>query len=472
MKKLFKKVKEWMKAALQQVRNTQSVYENADARGASVATTKSLDFQRSATLSPFDDDTIKVKGESDSSYPLPLWVLPQTQEENSSSTKSEESLLIRIEEFIDEHYRVRYNMLSQQYEVAPRDTEEWLPVNGTLCNRILMELNRSGIILAKPYLVKTVIEGSTLAKEYHPVRSYVETLPEWDGTHHIENLFRRVTDDEQLLAWLRKWFIGMVAQVMGRMGTYGNSVCPILISSVQGWGKSQFAKLLVPPQISGFFTDTFNLQQEDGCLRRMTAYMLINVDEIDRFGERRMATFKNMVQLAMVSMKRAYHTQMEQKERMASFIATSNRRHLLSDESGSRRFICVELTHAIDVTTPVNHAQLYAEALTALNNGERCWFSEEETRQLEIHNAPFAVNQGVWALMKRCLTLCEIPESTEERLETLHSATEVYDYLHHQSPSAMTGIERSTFGYFLSEFGAQQVRVRNKRVYGISIIDN
>ena len=214
MKKLFKKVKEWMKAVLQQVKNTQSVYENADARGASVATTKSLDFQRSATLSPFDDDLLRFKGESDSSYPLPLRALPQTQEENSSSTKSEESLLIRIEEFIDEHYRVRYNMLSQQYEVAPRNTEEWQLVNGTLCNRILMELNRSGIILAKPYLVKTVIEGGTLAKEYHPVRSYVETLPEWDGTHHIENLFRRVTDDEQLLAWLRKWFIGMVAQVM------------------------------------------------------------------------------------------------------------------------------------------------------------------------------------------------------------------------------------------------------------------
>lgn len=469
VRNLLSRAIEWMMAALQQVRNTQSVSNNADARGASVATTKSLDFQRSATLSPFDDDLLRVKDETVSSYSHPLRVLPMTQGESSNSTKSEESLLIRIEEFIDEHYQVRYNMLSQQHEVAPHGTELWMHVNGTLCNRILMELNRSGLILAKPYLVKTVIEGGTLAKEYHPLRSYVESLPEWDGAHHIENLFRRVTDDEQLLAWLRKWFVGMVAQVLGRMGTYGNSVCPILISSVQGWGKSQFAKLLVPPQISGFFTDTFNLQQEDGCLRRMTAYMLINVDEIDRFGERRMATFKNMIQLAVVSMKRAYHTQMEQKERMASFIATSNCRHLLNDESGSRRFICVELTHAIDVNTSVNHAQLYAEALAALNNGERCWFSEEETRQLEKHNAPFAVNQGVWALMKRSLTLCEIPEGAEERLATLHSATEVYDYLHHQSPSAMAGIERSTFGYFLTEFGAQQVRVRNKRVYGISL---
>ena len=420
------------------------------------------------TFSHFSKDPI---------HPFPLRVLPLSQRESANiassgietSNSKEDPLLLRIEEFIDEHYRVRLNLLSQQYEVSERGTERWTSVNGTLCNRILMELNRNGIILAKPYLVKTVIEGGALAQEYHPVRSYVEALPEWDGTPHIEALFRRVTDDEQLLAWLRKWFVGMVAQVLGRMGTYGNSVCPILISSVQGWGKSQFAKLLVPPQISGFFTDTFNLQQEDGCLRRMTAYMLINVDEIDRFGERRMATFKNMVQLATVSMKRAYHTQMEQKERMASFIATSNRRHLLNDESGSRRFICVELTHAIDVTTPLDHAQLYAEALAAIESGERCWFTEEETRKLEAHNRSFATSQGVWALMKRCLTLRDIPEGNEERQTQLYSANEVYDYLHQQSPSAMSGIERSTFGYFLTEFGAQQVRVRNKRVYGVSL---
>ena len=393
--------------------------------------------------------------------------IAKNQEVTANSAHSA-SLLLRLEEFIDEHYQVRVNVLSGQYEVAERGAQRWVVLNGTLCNRILMELNRAGIILAKPYLVKTVIEGGAMVEQFHPVRSYLETLPAWDGTGRIEALFRRVTDNEQLLRWLRKWFIAMVAQVMNRMGTYGNSVCPILISHVQGWGKSQFAKLLVPPEVSGFFTDTFNLQQEDGCLRRMTAYMLINVDEIDRFGDRRMATFKNMVQLAVVSMKRAYHTQMEERERMASFIATSNRRHLLNDESGSRRFICVELTHSIDVTTPVDHAQLYAEALAALDGGERCWFDEEETRELEAHHASFAVSQGVWALMRRCLTLCEIPESNEERLERLPSSAEVYDYLYHQSPSAMAGIERSTFGHYLTEFGAQQVRVRSKRVYGVA----
>ena len=51
VRNLLSRAIKWMMAALQQVRNTRSVYYNADAGGASVATTKSLDFQRSATLS-------------------------------------------------------------------------------------------------------------------------------------------------------------------------------------------------------------------------------------------------------------------------------------------------------------------------------------------------------------------------------------------------------------------------------------
>jgi predicted P-loop ATPase len=332
-----------------------------------------------------------------------------------------------------------------------------------------MEMNREGIAIAKPYLVRTVVHGGELAKSYHPVHSYLESLPEWDGTKRIEPLFRRVTDDDQLLAWLRKWFIAMVAQVIGRMGTYGNSVCPILISHKQGWGKSQFAKMLIPPTLKTFYSDTFNLAQEEACLRRMTAYMLINVDEVDRFRDARMPTFKNMVQMATVSMKRAYHSQMEEKERMASFIATSNRRYLLCDETGSRRFICVELARPIDVDTPIDYPQLYAEAMAALKDGERYWFDEEETRLLEAHNSAYAVGRGVWDLLRRHFAVCAIEEEAQEVKANLWSASEVYDYLHEISPNALEGIDRHNFGFYLKQLGAQQVRLGNRRVYGVKV---
>lgn len=375
--------------------------------------------------------------------------------------------MMRMEEFVREHYEVRMNQLSQQYELSALGTGQWAKLDDELCSHLMMEMNREGIAITKAHLVKAVVQGSGLAERYHPVCSYLESLPQWDGTGHIEALFRRVTDDEQLLGWLRKWFLGMVAQVMGRMGTYGNSLCPILISRQQGWGKSQFAKMLLPHELRMFYTDTFNLQQEDACLRRMTSYMLINVDEMDRFRDTRMATLKNMVQLSAVSMKRAYRSHMEEKERMASFIATSNRRYLLHDESGSRRFICVELSHPIDTVTSIDHEQLYAEAMAAIAAGEHCWMDEEETRLLEAHNAGFAASRGAWDLLNAHFTPCELPESAEEKEERLWSATEVYDYLHELSPAAMAGIERTGFAPYLKRMGAPQTRVKNRRMYGV-----
>ena len=199
----------------------------------------------------------------------------------------------------------------------------------------------------------------------------------------------------------------------------------------------------------------------------MTAYMLVNVDEVDRFKETRMATFKNLVQLSAVSMKRAYRSQMEERERMASFIATSNRRYLLHDESGSRRFICVELAHPIDVDTPIDYDQLYAEAVAALDRGERCWFDEQETRLLEAHNADYSARRGAWDLLNRHFSVCDIPEGAEEKNDTLWAAAEVYDYLYDLSPSSMTGVERTGFAHYLKRMGAQQVRVKNRRLYGV-----
>ena len=434
IKNLLLKASKWLRRLVTALRDTQSVYVNDN-----------------------DDDNLgTIKGEASL---------------NTKRSSLIDSLMLRMEEFITDHYNVRYNRLSQQYELSMKDTGQWRRLDDELCCRLLMEMNREGIAIAKPYLVRTVVQGGALAKPYHPVLSYLKSLPEWDGTKHIETLFRRVTDDEQLLAWLRKWFIAMVAQVLGRMGTYGNSVCPILISHKQGWGKSQFAKMLIPPTLKTFYSDTFNLAQEEACLRRMTAYMLINVDEVDRFRDSRMPTFKNMVQMATVSMKRAYHSQMEEKERMASFIATSNRRYLLCDETGSRRFICVELARPIDVDTPINYPQLYAEAMAALKDGERCWFDEEETRLLEAHNSAYAVGRGVWDLLRRHFAVCAIEEEAQEVKENLWSASEVYDYLHEISPNALEGIDRHNFGFYLKQLGAQQIRLGNRRVYGVKVMD-
>ena len=100
---------------------------------------------------------------------------------------------------------------------------------------------------------------------------------------------------------------------------------------------------------------------------------------------------KNIITLSSVKIKRPYGRHIEDFPRRASFIATTNQADVLADPSGNRRFLGVELTGPIDVSTPPNHEQLYAQAMQALHNHEPHYFGPEETKLIMEENRRFSL---------------------------------------------------------------------------------
>lgn len=331
---------------------------------------------------------------------------------------------------------------------------------------LMMQLQHAGINV--PYIshIQAIVDCGR-AQRYNPVVDYLTHLPEWDGHDHIGDLMRRVTKDEFTLQLLKRWMVAVVAQALGRMGRYGNCLCPLLISERQGWGKSQFTKLLLPPELMVHYTDTFNLTQEGQCLRKMGQHWLINLDEFDRHSATSHATLKGLLQLAEIKVKRPHRAQFEEMPRLASFIGTSNRRMLLRDRTGSRRYICVELTAPIDVDTPVCHEQLYAQALHLLDDGMRYWLDEEETLRLEEYNAPYKMEHGPEELLLQHFTPVAKKKHYDE--DELWSAVAVYDYLHRIDALLMKSVERTTFGMYIRRAGFEQVRRDNKRYFATKL---
>lgn len=92
---------------------------------------------------------------------------------------------------------------------------------------------------------------------------------------------------------------------------------------------------------------------------------------------------------ANVSTRLPYQTANRNLRRYATFIATSNNFNILTDPTGSRRFICIEVTDTIDYTQPIDYEQLYAQAMEALANGERYWFTHEEETEIVANNRQF-----------------------------------------------------------------------------------
>ena len=164
---------------------------------------------------------------------------------------------------------------------------------------------------------------------------------------------------------------------------------PLLISD-QGFNKSTFCRRLLPPELKWGYCDSLQLAEKKQVLRAMSELLLINLDEFNQISPKLQEGFlKNVVQLPAVKMKRPWGTAIEELPRRASFIATSNMQNVLSDPSGSRRFICVDFNRPIDVATPIDYTQLYAQALSEIESGRRWYFDKLETELLTMSNDRF-----------------------------------------------------------------------------------
>ena len=299
---------------------------------------------------------------------------------------------------------------------------------------------------------------------YHPFELYFRNLPEWDGKDRVTELAKRVSDKDVWVRAFHRWMLAVTAQWTGsgNRGRRANSVAPLLVSTTQGLGKSTFCRMLLPQELRDYFTESFDLTNASSAENKLASYGLINLDEFDRLPVSRMPQLKNLMQMEDLRVRRAYRRSAEALPRIASFIGTSNRRDLLTDLSGSRRFICVEVEHAIDCTTPIDHAQLYAQLLHELNNGERCWFCKAEEAEIQAANRPFYRITPAEELISNCFVFAEAGEQGAR----LMSAADIYAVLKQKNPAALKDCSCTSFSRLLAQLG-QRIHTRYGNGYWV-----
>ena len=102
------------------------------------------------------------------------------------------------------------------------------------------------------------------------------------------------------------------------------------------------------------------MKNDNDIFLAMSGYALINIDEFDAMSKSQQPILKYLISKNDVKFRPPYGKVMEERQRFASFIATTNNRHPLVDPTGSRRFICV-YADEIDNTGLINYDQLYAQ---------------------------------------------------------------------------------------------------------------
>lgn len=357
--------------------------------------------------------------------------------------------------FLRDRYDFRYNVLMKYTEYKTKGSwHDFAPVDPRVQKRMTLDVQLADIRVSIKD-VRNFLESDYIAN-YDPIDEYLfQCEGKWDGKDHIRALARTVpTANPHWADWFYIWYLGMVDQWRGiNHRLYGNSVAPLLISK-QGFNKSTFCRRLIPQELQWGYTDNLVLSEKRQVYQAMAQTLLINLDEFNQISPQVQQGFlKNLIQLPNVKMKRPYGGHVEEFPRLASFIATSNMDDILTDPSGNRRFIGVELTGPIDVSVKLNYVQLFAQAMAAIRAGEKTYFDSVETALLMQSNRQFEVVPPIEQYFQMCFDLVE-----DESQGKYMSAAEIFDYLKKRIGSSLKIDSLMSFGRKLANIDGIKVK--------------
>lgn len=163
-----------------------------------------------------------------------------------------------------------------------------------------------------------------------------------------------------------------------------------------------------------------NAEQVERVLGRM---WLVNIDEYNAKTEREQAKIKRLLTEKDVQIRKMRSDQYTMTSRLCSFIATTNDRQPLTDPTGSRRYLCVEMTGEADMSGTINYQQMYAQAVWEIAHDEQYWFDHDDEREIMEHNRPYQLRCSVEDM------ICDLLKPAPKTKENFMTATTIQQLL-------------------------------------------
>ena len=313
---------------------------------------------------------------------------------------------LAIEQFLNDNYLFRRNVLNGKVEFLTKPAEDYRPLTQEALNSIIRRVKKENICekgSPKTEIVEFVHSEDVPA--YNPIGDYLNRLPAWDGQNHIARLFSRlpgITSEQQ--GFLATWLLSTVAHWLQMDTLHGNECVPTLIGA-QGCGKTTFFHRLLPPELREYYLDHLNLSNKFDKEMALTNNLLVNLDELDAIRPSQHAALKQTLSKSKVNGRPIYGCAQEDRPRFASFVATTNNPHPLTDATGSRRYICLTIPQGlfIDNSGEIDYEQLYAQVLHELTVAKTpYWFNNEEVARIQELNQNYLEQKDIAEMVEIC----------------------------------------------------------------------
>ena len=361
--------------------------------------------------------------------------------------------------FLQDNYLFRRNVLSGKVEFATLPAEE--PVYRTLTqqalNSIIIRAKREDVCeKGNPKTEIMEIINSEEVPLHNPIQDFLNSLPEWDGQNHVAQLFSRLPGiSTEQHGFLATWLRSTVAHWLQLDTIHGNECVPTLIG-LQGCGKTTFMTRLLPPHLRQYFLDHLNLSNKFDKEMALTNNLLVNLDELDAIRPSQHAHLKQTLSKSKVNGRPIFGCSQEDKPRFASFVATTNNPHPLTDATGSRRYICLTIPKGllIDNTGEIDYEQLYAQVLHEIRELKiPYWFNNAEVTRIQELNLNYMEQKDLAEIVQVCFR----KPQDGERVKTINS-TEMLKIIQQEYPSVkMDRSNRIHLGFAMKDLGYEHV---------------
>ena len=212
---------------------------------------------------------------------------------------------------------------------------------------------------------------------FHPVREYLDSLPEWDGVERVDSLlikYMAADDNEYVRAATRKWLCAAVARVYEPGRKFDGM---IVLVGEQGIGKSR-----LPLTLSrGWFTDSLTGLGSKEAYESIAGSWIVELAELAATKRTEVETIKNFISKQEDVFRPAYGRNVVSRPRQCVFFGTTNEVEFLRDRTGNRRFWPINVRginrgQLIGLEEEVD--QIWAEAKVKYRAGESLWLDNKE----------------------------------------------------------------------------------------------
>ncbi len=249
-----------------------------------------------------------------------------------------------IYDIIIEKYIFRKNLITDHPEYFDKESDEaeWKMVDKWAENSISAHIRNHAKGMRKNEWEAIVFNDDTPV--YNPILELLSQLPPYDGKDHIKDFCSLIETDDNEYAY--KQIKHFLCSIYNTITTRTISQNMIILTGPEGVGKTTIANNLLSPRFRDFTiqvsANAFDKRQNDIIFDEK---MICVIDELRDMPKLR-AVIDAYITQERVQDRVFFTHRLGNRERLVSYIATTNEKELMKGEDGERRYTILEIQKA------------------------------------------------------------------------------------------------------------------------------